>query len=312
MKKRYYFGILIILILLGVFFFTYSNKLKVTNFDECVKRFGVVAGSQLRQCKTDSGEIYVESVSSEIGQPAQSEKNTAIEVESLASGSSIDSPLIVKGKAKGRWFFEASFPIELVDSNNNVIATGVAMATADSLTEDFVPFEAKIEFFSSEQKNGFLILKNDNPSGLPENSEQIKIPVVIKASANLTTVKVYFANDKLDPDVTCEKVFSVERQVAKTDAIAKAALEELLKGVTEKEKANGYRTTINTGVKINKLTIVNGIAKVDFNETMGEAVGGSCRVNFIRKQIEQTLKQFSTVKSVVISINGDSEYILQP
>jgi len=62
MKKRYYFGILIILILLGVFFFTYSNKLKVTNFDECVKRFGVVAGSQLRQCKTNSGEIYVESV----------------------------------------------------------------------------------------------------------------------------------------------------------------------------------------------------------------------------------------------------------
>jgi len=220
--------------------------------------------------------------------------------------------LIVKGKAKGRWFFEASFPVELVDGNNNVIATGVAMATADSLTEDFVPFEAKIEFASSEQKNGFLILKNDNPSGLPENSEQIKIPVVINASANLTTVKVYFANDKLDPDVTCEKVFSVERQVIKTDAIAKTALEELLKGVTEKERASGYRTTINEGVKINKLTIVNGIAKVDFNETMGEAVGGSCRVNFIRKQIEQTLKQFSTVKSVVISINGDSEYILQP
>jgi spore germination protein GerM len=122
----------------------------------------------------------------------------------------------------------------------------------------------------------------------------------------------YFANDKLDPNVTCEKVFPVERQVAKTDAIAKAALEELLKGVTEKEKANGYRSTINAGVKINKLTIVNGIAKVDFSETMGEAVGGSCKVNFIRKQIEQTLKQFSTVKSVVISINGDLEYILQP
>jgi len=41
-------------------------------------------------------------------------------------------------------------------------------------------------------------------------------------------------------------------------------------------------------------------------------VGGSCRVSAIRAQIIETLKQFSTVKNVVISINGRTEDILQP
>jgi len=43
-----------------------------------------------------------------------------------------------------------------------------------------------------------------------------------------------------------------------------------------------------------------------------EAVGGSCRVTAIRSQIEQTLKQFSTVQSVIISIDNRTEDILQP
>ncbi|MCX6760220.1 MAG: GerMN domain-containing protein, partial [Candidatus Nealsonbacteria bacterium] len=69
---------------------------------------------------------------------------------------------------------------------------------------------------------------------------------------------------------------------------------------------------INTGVKIQKLTIENGIAKVDFDEQLENGVGGSCKVSAIRAQITQTLKQLSTVMSVIISINGRTEDILQP
>ncbi|MCK9393602.1 MAG: GerMN domain-containing protein [Candidatus Paceibacterota bacterium] len=305
MKKIILYLVLIILLFLGLVFYNYKNK-EVNNFESCEKANGILLESYPRQCKSGDGKIYVENIVSEI------EKSDLIKVDFPTAGALIDSPLIIRGKARGSWFFEASFPIELIDNKNNVVATGVAMATANSLTEDFVPFESRMEFVNPEKRDGFLVLKNDNPSGLPENSKQIKIPVVINPSQNLIKNKVYFANDNLDPDVTCEKVFSVERSVVKTEAIAQATLQELLKGVTEKEKNDGYRTTINAGVKINSLKIVNGVAKVDFSEAMGEAVGGSCRVNFIRKQIEETLKQFPTVKSVVISINGDSEYILQP
>jgi spore germination protein GerM len=102
------------------------------------------------------------------------------------------------------------------------------------------------------------------------------------------------------------------RIVPKTEAVARAALEELLKGPTDREKADKYFTAINPGVEIQKLVVENGIAKVDFNETLDNPGGGSCRVSAIRTQITQTLKQFPTVKDVIISIDGRIEDILQP
>ncbi len=127
-----------------------------------------------------------------------------------------------------------------------------------------------------------------------------------------TKVKIYFNNSKLDPEVSCNKVFAVEREILKTPAVGQAALENLLKGPTDTEKAEGYSTSINPEVKIQKLIIDNGTAKVDFDEQLEFQVGGSCRVAAIRAQITQTLKQFSTVKEVIISINGRTEDILQP
>jgi spore germination protein GerM len=60
------------------------------------------------------------------------------------------------------------------------------------------------------------------------------------------------------------------------------------------------------------LTIEDGVAKVDFNEQLEYEVSGSCRVSAIRAQITETLKQFPTVKEVIISIDGRTEDILQP
>lgn len=135
--------------------------------------------------------------------------------------------------------------------------------------------------------------------GGPENAETIK-------------VKVYFNNNNFDPEISCNKVFPVEREIIKTSAVARAALEELLKGPTEKESQDGFATSINPGVKVQKLVIENNVAKVDFDGTLERAVGGSCWVSAIRSQIIQTLKQFPTVKNVIISINGRTEDILQP
>jgi len=116
----------------------------------------------------------------------------------------------------------------------------------------------------------------------------------------------------MDPEFSCNKVFPVEREVPKTQAVAGAALEELLKGSTDAEKEQGFFTSINPDVKIQKLSIENGIAKVEFDEQLEFQVGGSCRVAAIRAQITETLKQFPTVKSVIISIDGRTEDILQP
>ncbi len=51
---------------------------------------------------------------------------------------------------------------------------------------------------------------------------------------------------------------------------------------------------------------------VDFNEALQEGVGGSMRVTGIRRQIQATLLWIPGVTSVILSIEGRTEDILQP
>ena len=93
----------------------------------------------------------------------------------------IISPLVVKGEARGTWYFEASFPVVLTNWDGLIIAEGIAQAQSDWMTEDFVPFIATLNFEKpSYGKNGFLILKKDNPSGLSQNDDSLEIPINFK------------------------------------------------------------------------------------------------------------------------------------
>ena len=51
---------------------------------------------------------------------------------------------------------------------------------------------------------------------------------------------------------------------------------------------------------------------MDFSRELNDGVAGSCKVMAIRSQITQTLKQFSEIKGVVISVDGEAEEVLQP
>ncbi len=226
----------------------------------------------------------------------------------------ITSPLTVEGKARGgQWFFEANAILRLLDASGNEIAVSNVMATTDWMTTDYIEFKGQIRFISpaSDSGIGTLIFKNDNPSGLPQNDKEFRVPIRFDASQTMK-IKTYFSNNNLDQQISCNKVFPVEREILKTQAPARAALEELLAGPTFKEQSAGYLTSINPNVKIKSLTIQNKVAKVDFDETLQFQVGGSCKVSAIRAQIIETLKQFSTIQSVIISINGQTEDILQP
>lgn len=148
---------------------------------------------------------------------------------------------------------------------------------------------------------------------LPEEIRIIATPSPTPTStATTTTIQVYFNNAELDPQITCTRVFSVSREVPRTQSVARAAILELLKGPTQAELQGNYTTALNPNVALKSITITNGIAHVDFSEQLGSGVAGSCRVGAIRAQITETLKQFPTVQNVVISINGRSEDVLQP
>lgn len=233
-----------------------------------------------------------------------------VKVDNLKAGDTITTPLVITGSAK-LWYFEGDFPVKLLDENGQELAGTPARAQGEWMTEDWVPFVATLTFISPKDQNGTLVLMEDNPAGF-EDFEKFELPVKIKKTETLT-LKVFFGNEQQNPNAAdCTKVFPVERQVAKTLTTAKASLEELLKGPTENEMNQKYYTTINNGVKLNKVTIEDGVAYPDFSDTLENPGGGSCRVASIRAQITETLKQFSSVTSVVISINGNTIDILQP
>ena len=107
-------------------------------------------------------------------------KADLIRVDNLESESNIISPLIVTGEARGTWYFEASFPIEIRSAQGDVIGQGYAQAKTEWMTTDFVAFQSIPITFTAEPAGsaGTLVLKKDNPSGLPENEDQLLIPVV--------------------------------------------------------------------------------------------------------------------------------------
>jgi hypothetical protein len=95
-----------------------------------------------------------------------------------ADGDTVASPVVVSGKAKGNWFFEGSFPVQLSTADGKVFATGIAQAKGDWMTTDYVPFEATINFVApTGSSNGYLVLKKDNPSGNPQFDKSMSIKV---------------------------------------------------------------------------------------------------------------------------------------
>lgn len=115
--------------------------------------------------------------SSQAAIPAAEDKSDLIAVDVPLSGALIKSPVRAAGKARGMWFFEASFPIRVLDSDGTELGVGVAQAQDEWMTTEFVPFEANVEFVQPSKDSGTLVLQKDNPSGLPKYDDELRIPI---------------------------------------------------------------------------------------------------------------------------------------
>jgi len=115
-----------------------------------------------------------------------------VQIESPLPNQLIKSPFTVTGQARGPWYFEASFPVVLTNWDGLIIAEGLATAQEEWMTEDFVPFTATLTFENLYRvgdpdfmQRGSLILKKDNPSGLPEHDDALEIPVRFTATGEV-------------------------------------------------------------------------------------------------------------------------------
>ncbi len=111
------------------------------------------------------------------------EKEDSIRVSAPRPGAAVASPVVVSGMARGTWFFEATFPIIIVDWDGRIIGEGYVSATDDWMTEEFVPFTGEVSFdlpIGTPYKRGAIIFKKDNPSDLPEYDDALEIPLVFE------------------------------------------------------------------------------------------------------------------------------------
>lgn len=222
-------------------------------------------------------------------------------VEGSTSGTLLASPFIVKGSGIA---FENTINYRLVDGNGMKLVEGFVTAdtpdvgqAGDFEIRDFMLFAPKtvtgtLEVFEYSAKDGSPI-------------HIVKIPVRLPTATMNTK---FFMPSGSTTD--CADVVPVELEVARSTLPVETALRTmLLVGPTMSSK----RTAIPVSTKLVSLKVSNGTATVVLSPELGNYGGGSCNVGAIRSQIETTLKQFSSVKNVVIIQQGKTaEETLQP
>jgi hypothetical protein len=301
-----FFVILILGLAISIYFPPLNqNASGAKTFEDCVKiKNAIILQTYPRQCSV-GGKTFTEGSVAPI--PTASQQETNIKVSTPKPNDEVSLPLVIKGEAR---VFEGQFNYRLRDKDGSVLVeSGITVSAQES--KEYKSFEVHESYPEPKGDTGTLEVFDYSAKDGSE-IDKIAIPVKFKKGDSLT-LKVFFNNNQKDPRLDfCEKVYPTERRVPKTKAVAQAALSELLKGPTITERRNGFITQVSPGVIVQKLTIENGTAKVDFNESLQGYGGGGCAAVAIRSQIEETLKQFPTVKKVVISVNDRTEDILQP
>ena len=147
-----------------------SRNAQVTSFEECVAAGNPVMESYPRQCSA-GGKNFTEDIGNAV------EKKDLIHADRPKPGDLVQGTMTIEGQARGTWYFEASFPIQLVDDLGNELSLSHAQAQGDWMTEDFVPFTATMTVPATNRERGVLILEKDNPSEMPENADALRIPI---------------------------------------------------------------------------------------------------------------------------------------
>jgi spore germination protein GerM len=129
-----------------------------------------------------------------------------------------------------------------------------------------------------------------------------------------TSLRVYFNNApraaaEARSEADCAIVFERPRQLPKTEGVAAAALHLLFAGPTESERAAGYRSPFSaaTAGLLKRVHIEHGTAYVDLHDLRTQLAGAtsSCGAAEFHTQVERTLRQFPTVRRVILAIDGN-------
>lgn len=103
-----------------------------------------------------------------------------IQVELPFPGAVTGKEFSVIGKARGMWFFEASFPITVLDKDGKVLVESYAQAEGEWMTTDFVSFRGEVKAPIDYIGPATLILRKSNASDIRELDASISFPITIE------------------------------------------------------------------------------------------------------------------------------------
>lgn len=237
--------------------------------------------------------------------PEYIEKDDLIRVREPKVNQLVSSPLLIRGEARGNWYFEASFPVKVLDANGKILAEIPVQAKGEWMTTNYVPFETSISFLQPTTAVGEVVLQKDNPSGLPEHDNELRIPVRFSASEG--AINLYYYSVKKDKDasgnVLCSEkgLVALARKIPTSLTPIQDTMRLLLKGeLSQSEKAQRISTEFPlAGVDLKGISLnSSGQLILVFLDPQNKTSGGACRVSLLKLQIEKTAKQFPEVKSV--------------
>ncbi len=113
------------------------------------------------------------------------DKTNLIVLTNLSVNQKISNPLMIRGEARGYWFFEGILPVLIVDWDGKIIGQGTVQAKDEWMTTEFVPFSGTIEFDKSQisgnySDRGVIIFQRANMSDLPENDDALEFPITFE------------------------------------------------------------------------------------------------------------------------------------
>jgi len=171
MKKIIYF-LIILVVLVGVVWYGFFRAEKLSaptilSFEDCVKAGYTIINGTHRQCKTPDGRTYAEEIPEKI--VYKNSSADLIVIDMPFPGAVTGKTFKASGKARGNWYFEASFPVKVLDKDGKVIFQAPAQAKGEWMTTEFVPFEIEVKVPNTYIGPATLVFEKDNPSGLPEH-----------------------------------------------------------------------------------------------------------------------------------------------
>ncbi|HXF73653.1 MAG TPA: Gmad2 immunoglobulin-like domain-containing protein [Actinomycetota bacterium] len=130
------------------------------------------------------------------------------------------------------------------------------------------------------------------PSGSPTGGAA---PPTSPPSGETMTFEVWLARG--------DRLFVVHRTVPASPRVGTAAVQALLGGPTDEERAAGLTTAVPEGSELLGLTVERGLATADLSGAFASG-GGTLSVRMRLAQLVYTLTQFPTVEGVAVELDG--------